>query len=393
MTRWTRSRGEFGRLLRRPGYRGFAATVAFSRVSSTMFTTGGVLLVLQRTGSTAVAGATAAAAVLPAAVTGPLLGAWIDVAHSRRVLIVIDQLASVVALAAILALAGHAPDWTVPVAAVLYSLTRPFSQGSFFSALADIAGPDLIDEASKVESVNLNLSFVIGPALAGTLAGAAGPATAVEVQAGATVVVAALIAVNPVFEARPAERAVSARQAVAEGLRALARERVLRAAGVASTLATFGWGLMNIGFPLYAVRVLHAGAHASGYMWAAVAAGSITGTFVLAGQPSLRRIGLSYLALGVSALAWPLAHALVLGVALIAVTGFLEGPAYSGTIALRQRHAPPAVRAQVMTTLGAANLVAVSAGAAIAGAVDAAVPVILVFFAVNVAAAVAAWRG
>jgi hypothetical protein len=128
-------------------------------------------------------------------------------------------------------------------------------------------------------------------------------------------------------------------------------------------------------------------------MWGAVAAGSIIGTFVLAGPPSLRRIGTSYLALAVSALAWPLAHVLVLGVALIAMTGFLEGPAYSGTIALRQRHAPPGVRAQVMTTLGAANLVAVSAGAAIAGAVDAAVPLILVFSAVNVAAAVAAWRG
>jgi MFS family permease len=367
--------------------------VAFSRVSSTMFTTSGVLLVLARTGSTAVAGVTAAAAVLPAAFTGPLLGAWLDVARSRRVLIVIDQLASVAALAALLALAGHAADWTLPAAAVLYSLTRPFSSGSFYSALADIAGPELIDEASKVESVSLNLSFVIGPALAGTLAGAAGPALAVQVQAGATLLVAVLIAANPVFDARPPERLHSARQAFAEGMRALAGERVLRAAGSASMLATFGWGMMNIGFPLYAVRLLHDGAHASGYMWAAVAAGSIIGTFVLAGQPSLRRIGLSYLVLGLSALAWPLAHVLWLGVGLIGVTGFLEGPAYSGTVALRQRHAPAAVRAQIMTTLGAVNLVAVSAGAAIAGAVDAALPLIIAFAVVNGGAALAAGHG
>lgn len=381
------------RLIARPGYPSFLVTVGLARVTGTMFATAGVLLVLQRTHSAALAGVTAAAAALPAALTGPLLGAWLDVARARRVLIVIDQVASVVALVAILLLAGHAPNWTVPAVAVLYSVTRPFSTGSFSSALNEVVGAELIDPASTIESVSLNLSFVIGPALAGALSGATSPALAVEVQAAATLVVAALIAANPIFEARPAERAENTRAAVAAGVRALRRERALRAAGAASMLAAFGWGLMNLGFPLYAVQVLHAGAHTTGFMWAAVAGGSIAGTIVLARGDTLQRIGLSYLTLGLSAVLWPLVHTLALGIALIGLTGFLEGPAYSGTIAVRQRHAPPAARGQVMTTLGSLNMVMVSAGAAIGGAVASARTLIVVFTVVNVGAALAAWRG
>jgi hypothetical protein len=308
------------------------------------------------------------------------------------VLIVGDQLASVVALGALLALAGHAPDWTLPVVAVLYGVTRPFTLGGFFSALSEIAGRELIDEAGRIESVSANLSFVVGPALAGLIAGAASAAVAIEVQIAGTLVVAALIAANPIFEVA-GEHASSSRRALSSGLRALVKVRMLRAPGLASMLAAFGWGLMNLGFPLYAVHSLHAGANASGYMWAAVAGGSLIGTFVLAGPSTLRRIGFSYASLGLSALVWPLANVLWVGVALIGVTGFLEGPAYSATMSLRQRHAPAAVRAQVITTLTGANLVAVSAGAAVAGLLGSAPAAIAGFTAVNLLAALVAWTG
>lgn len=75
----------------------------------------------------------------------------------------------------------------------------------------------------------------------------------------------------------------------ATGFGALARLPVLRTTAIASSLATFGWGLMLVGFPLYAVRMLHAPAHTSGYLWAAVAGGSILGTFGWRGDCSLRR--------------------------------------------------------------------------------------------------------
>ena len=380
----------FRRLWRRPRYPGFVMTVSLARTSSFMFNTAGVLLVLERTGSAPLAGITAAAAVVPSALTGPVLGAWLDVARRRRVLIVIDQLLSVVGLIGIVALAGHAPNWTVPAVTVAYSLTRPFSMGSFFSSLAEIAGPELLDHASAIEATSLNLAVIIGPALAGALAGIIGAAATVELQAGLTLLVAGLVAVNPAFEARAEERPPTVSNALRTGLRALSRERVLRATSVSSSLAAFGWGLMLVGFPLYAVQMLHSPAHTSGYLWAAVAGGSILGTFVLHGPPGLRRVGLSYGILGLSALLWPLAGTLVVGIMLIGLTGFLEGPAYSGTIALRQRHTPPAGRAQVMTTVASISALTLSAGAAIGGAIHDPRTLIMVFIAVNLVAAAAA---
>jgi MFS family permease len=384
--------GEYAALLRRPRYASFVLTVSLSRMTGAMFITSGVLLVLGRTQSAGLAGLTAAASTLPGALSGPLLGAWLDVVRRRRVLIVADQLLSAVALLAIVALAGHAPDWTVPAVAVLYSITRPFSSGSFVSALAEVAGSDLLDRASAIEATSLNLGIVIGPALAGALAGAIGAPTVVEIQAGLTVAVAALIAINPVFEARPATPAQSLRQALREGTRGLLGHRLLRNISGASALANFSWGLMTIAFPLYAVRQLHAGAPASGYLWAAVALGSIIGTFALDGTPSARRVGLSYGALALSALLWPLAGTLLVGFALITLTGFMEGPAYAGTIALRQRHVPAAVRGQVFNTLGSLSMGAISLGSAVGGLLQRPVTTIFAFAAINLAAAAIASR-
>lgn len=385
---------EYAALLRRHRYPSFVLTVSLSRITCAMFITSGVLLVLGRTGSAGLAGLTAAASTLPGALSGPVLGAWLDVAPRRRVLIVSDQLLSVVALLGMVALAGRAPDWTVPAVAVLYSITRPFSSGSFVSALAEVAGAELLDRASAIEATSLNLGVVIGPALAGALAGAIGAAPVVELQAALTVLVAVLIAANPVFEARPQTHATSLYEALREGTGALLGQRLLRNISLASMLANFSWGLMTIAFPLYAAQRLHSGAHASGYLWAAVALGSILGTFALAGRPSTRRVAASYGVLALSALLWPLAGSLLVGFALITLTGVTEGPAYSGTIALRQRHVPPAVRGQVLNTLGSLGLGAASLGSALGGVLHRPVATFVVFTSVNlVAAAVAARAG
>ncbi len=226
--------------------------------------------------------------------------------------------------------------------------------------------------------------------MAGALAGVIGAAKTVELQAALTVVVAGLVAINPAFEVRPLVRPDSLSHALRTGLHALGRRRVLLATSLSSSLAAFSWGLMVVGFPLYAVQTLHSRAHVSGYLWAAVAGGSILGTFVLHGPPGLRRVGFSYGILGLSALLWPLAGTLAVGIALIGFTGFLEGPAYSGTIALRQRHAPPEARAQVMTTVMSISQLMLSAGAALGGAVHDPLMLILLFVGVNLIAAAGA---
>ena len=384
--------GQWRALLRRPGYPGFVLTVSASRMVSAMFNTAGVLLVLDRTGSTALAGATTAAAVLPGALAGPWLGAWLDVVHRRRLLVVADQLISVVALGLMLALTGHAPDWTVAAAAVLLGITRPFSTGSFVSALSALAGPELLDRASAIEATSMNLSIVVGPALAAALAGTIGAGRVVALQAALTVLIAVAIAVNPSFEARTRDAGGSVAEAMRAGRRALLGNRLLRDVSAATLLANLSWGLMIVVFPLYAAGALHSGRSGGGYLWAGLAVGSIIGTFLLVGAPSRRRIGWSCAAVGLSALLWLLADSLAAGIALVTLTGITEGPFYSGSIALRQRLAPDVARAQVLNTLASMSMVAGAAGSLLGGVIADPSATFVAFAALNVAGALIVGR-
>src|ERR1700722_15713827 len=118
-------RSQVFQLLRRPGFVRYFATVAGARATGTMFTVSGVLLVFARTHDLALAGIVVAAASLPAAVTGPFLGGWLDVSASRRRLLVLDRIVTALALTAMLTLAGHAPNWVLPLVALLYGATAP----------------------------------------------------------------------------------------------------------------------------------------------------------------------------------------------------------------------------------------------------------------------------
>jgi MFS family permease len=208
---------------------------------------------------------------------------------------------------------------------------------------------------------------VIGPALAGTLAGVVAPAKVVELQAALTVITGGLIAINPVFDLRAGETAPSTRHALAAGVQALRQRRLLRGTIAANSLAAFSWGLMTVGFPVYAAHTLSSGHNAAGYLWAAVALGSIVGTFALARGPDPRRMAASYAAFGCSALLWPLAGSLAAGICLILLTGVLEGPAFSGAVALQQRLAPDRARTAVLNTGQSITTATMALGQAIGG--------------------------
>jgi hypothetical protein len=75
------------------------------------------------------------------------------------------------------------------------------------------------------------------------------------------------------------------------------------------------------------------------------------------------------------------------GWVLVLLTGVLEGPAYAGGIALRQRHAPPEVRAQLVTTITSSGFVIGAAGSVVGGIVGRIEPEVILFAAVNLLAA------
>ncbi len=363
-------------LLRHPGYARYFVAVTLARVPTTMWAVAVALLVLQHTGSLSLAGITVAAGSLPAAFSGPVLGAWLDVTRSRRALIALDQLTAIGALIGILLLAGHGPHWALPVVAIAFGVTSPLSMGAFRSVLPELVRPELLPKANTMEATAVNLAYIVGPAVAGVIAGTAGPAAAIEVQIGLYAATIAMTATAKVFELRPATPPSAGLIAsVREGLRALWRIVPLRAVSASSVFSVMGWGTLNVAFPAYGIAV-GAGAHASGYMWAAVSVGSVLSAFAFARfaarVPTVALIGGSSCAMACSALVWPLARSLPVALGLVTLTGLLEGPALAAYFTVRQRFTPPAVRGQVFSTVASLNFAGVAIGSAGAGAVHAA---------------------
>jgi predicted MFS family arabinose efflux permease len=364
-------RSSLTRLGRQPGYPLFYATATLTRLADEMFSVGAVLLVLERTGSAALAGATVAAITLPSVVTGPLLGAWLDRSGRRRNVMIVDQVLAATTLVALVLLTGHAPDWVIPLVVLGAGVTWPLSFGGFTSLIPVIVPDELLPPANALEATSFNLAVVMGPALAGTISAIWGPATSLVVEATLTLSAILLIATIPAMDRDRRGPLRSLRQIVSAGLRHVVATPPLRAVTVAGAFNLGGLGLLTVAFPFFAVDALGVDRGAAGYLWAAFAAGSAVGALVLVRLQTLLRPELVVIgaltSLGCLMLLWPLATSLPVALVLIAIAGVADGPNLSATFAVRQRWTPRALHGQIFTTAASLKVGSFSLGAALAG--------------------------
>jgi predicted MFS family arabinose efflux permease len=326
-----------------------------------------VLLVLDRTGSPALAGALVAALTLPALVTGPVLGAWLDRTRHRRSAFVANELLLVGSLIGVLLSAGHAPSWCVVGLGGLAGVTLPVLTGGFTGLIAPLVPPDLLRRAYGAESTSYNVAGVAGPALAGVVSAWSPTAAALTCIGLSTV---ALVAVFRVPMPAPSGASEGLMRTVVAGLALLAKTPPLRSVTVATTLSFLGMGAFPVVFPALAVEV-GAGRAASGALFSGFAVGALLGSLVMAAR-SPRTGPLRLAMLGISGLVFVFAAlsvvpTLSLALALIVLAGAFEGPVLSSTLTVREQHSPSAMRTQVVTTAASIKFGAYALGAAIGG--------------------------
>jgi predicted MFS family arabinose efflux permease len=353
--------GDLGRLRRHPGYPLFYVTATLTRFADEMFSVGVVLLVLHRTGSAALAGATVAAVTLPSLVTGPVLGAWLDRAGDRRrQAMIVDQVLAATSLIAIVLLAGNAPDWTVPAAALVAGITWPLSFGGFTSLIPVIVPDELLAQANALEATSFNMAIIAGPALAGTISALFSPAASLVTEAVLTIAAIGLIARVGAMDAAPTATTEPIGAIVRSGLLHLVRTPVLRGVSASGALALGGLGLLTVAFPFLAADELGVDRSVAGYMWASFAAGSMIGALLLVRLQTRFRPERVMLA-------WPLASTVPAALGLIALGGLVDGPGLSSQFAARQRWTPSALLGQIFTTAASMKVGAFALGAAVAG--------------------------
>src|SRR2546430_13958501 len=186
-----------------------------------MFSVGVVLLVLERTGSAALAGGVVAAITLPSLVTAPVLGAWMDLRGRRRRLMLIDQAIATVVIVAIVLTIGRVADPLVILVVLLAGVTWPLSYGGFTSLIPTIVPDRLLIPANAIEATTLNFALIVGPALAGTISAVWSPTASLVTEAVLTLVAGLLILGLPELDRAPRRPATTLRQVVRDGLRGL----------------------------------------------------------------------------------------------------------------------------------------------------------------------------
>ena len=328
-----------------------------------------VLLALDRADSAAVGGTLVATLLIPHVVAAPLVGALVD--RSRRPAAVLAGAITVFAgaLAAPVALLGHAPLWQTYLVLVLAGCCGPAVTGGLTSRLGELAGPGHEARAFALDSLFYNVAGMAGPAAVGLVAAAAGPSTAILALA----ITAGLGALGVASLHLPTSDTVAARTRTAglfHGTRAVARDPALRVL----TLAT-SFGQLGLGGLAVVATTLAAAAHEptrAGLLLGVIAAGAFVGSLLWAWRPMPASRAPVVTVWAMVAVGAPLAlaaavHSLPLTAALFALSGLFTGPFAAALFLARNQLATETTRTQVFT-IGAGLKVAASAiGAGLLG--------------------------
>lgn len=235
----------YGAVLRGTGAAAPLAASVVGRVPLGMTGLAALLLARESTGSYASAGLVSAAYALAFAVVGPLRARTADRQGPLRVLTLMGVLHPA-ALGLLVALAADEAGTPALVAAAVLSGATVPPVGSVMRALWGrlVSGAELTT-AYALESVVIEVCFVVGPLLVALLTGALGPSAAV-LAAGALTLVGSLTLVRA-----PALRAVAPAGGELHPLGPLRVGRV-RALLAVSACVGIGFGAVEVALPAFA---------------------------------------------------------------------------------------------------------------------------------------------
>jgi MFS family permease len=354
-------------------HRGFTllfAGATLSRLATEMYSVAVVLYVLSVTDSARLAGLTVAAATFPTVVTGPIVGAWLDRSRHRRTAFLLSPVVLGVTMIAFLVAAHRVPGWVYILLAFVAGLPSPIRTGGFSGLIPTVVPEPVLPRAYGMEAASYNIAGIAGPAAAGAIAGVANAGWAIAATAVTALLATAVIARVPIEPGAPVEGR-PLRALLREGTRLLWRVRELRSITVATTVSMGFFGLVVLGFPLFAHELGHRRA-TGGLLFSVLAVGALLGSIAwtrLAGRFAEEPAAFATMALfGVALGAVGLTPNLPLALVAAAIAGFFEGPLLAATLNLRQRCSPVHLRTQVFTTAASLKIGAFAIGSALAGA-------------------------
>lgn len=280
---------------------------------------------------------------LPAILTSMAIGSLIDRFQPRAIITIDNGLRTlIIGTIPILYWFGLLELWLLFLLTFLAGMLVPATEVGSRSVLPDLVEDEDLDAANMLWSFSLNLSLVVGPAVAGLLVASIGGPSVLLIDAATFAVMALVAASMPNVErSKPSMQApLSGRL----GLRQLWDMKVVRYTTLLSLVFFFSYGPLEAAMPVYSDAILQTDARGYGLLWSALAVGALIGTLSSTTLSQRLRLGVALpliaLLWGASLLPMAFTNHLWSACGLLLLGGLMWGPYTPMETTLLQRNVP-----------------------------------------------------
>jgi MFS family permease len=332
-------------------YRRYFVGQSISRIGTWMQMVAQGWLVLTLTGSSVLLGLVVALQSLPVLLLAPYGGVVADRIDKRRLMIALQTLMGLQALAlGLLAVAGVIRYWEIAVLAVLLGLNNAFETPARQAFVLEMVGPELLRNAVSLNSVMVNVARAVGPAAAGLLVAAAGEGVCFLINAASFVAVVVSLLMLDTSRLQPSPPAGRARGQLREGLRYVRRTPELALPLLLMVIVGTLTYEFAVTLPVLARHSLGLGSAGYGYMFAVMGAGAVAGGLVVAakGRTGVRPLVIAAACFGIFVLGASLAPSLAFALGALALVGAASVSFIAIANSTLQLNSEPHMRGRVM---------------------------------------------
>ncbi len=278
------------RSLRSPNFRAYYIGQAVSQLGSWMQSVAITWLAYRLSGSTATTGMIGFLAMAPYIFVTPIAGALSDRVSRRKVLIVVQcsLLVLAVALASVTA-TGHISIPLLGALAftqgVLNGMEVPTRHAFFVQLIEDRQD---LPNAIALNSININSTRLIGPAIGGLLIAGVGEAACFGINAITYLAVLVQLLRIRVHEPKKNPGGQSLLKDLVEGWRFGFSQPVVRILVIMVGAVSFAVSPYTILMPAISIGTFNRGAELNGLFISCVGIGALTGAIILARRPNVR---------------------------------------------------------------------------------------------------------
>jgi MFS family permease len=311
----------------------------------------------------------------PVLVIGPWGGLIADRTDKRKLLIATQSVMAVLALTlGVLTLTGSVRVWMVMVLAALMGVTNGIDNPARQSFVIEMVGADDVVNAVALNSVIVNASRVIGPAVAGVLILTIGLGWCFLLNAASFVFVIAALAAMRTHELRQARPVARKGGQLRAGFAYIRRTPELSVPLLMmAVVGTLGYNF-SVVLPLMARVAFHRGAGSYSSLMTAMGVGALAGGLYAAARarPSRRLLVASTVLFGIVTIVAAAMPNLAWELVLLVLLGATSVLFISTTNSLLQLNSEPSMRGRVMSLWAVVFLGSTPIGALVVGTIAAA---------------------